>query len=161
MKDPVEARGSVKKEVIYITDSWKTTGGAGACKKREKNSGGGSGPTGIATCGTMHAAIADPHSIRPAGVLGRLPPCGSRHTFAWLAAQPGVARHEPTWSTALPPSSHAVLSPHLIRRGGLPHLDRFQATVGVLFELDRRRRRWRLVDVDQCGSVAVEIERWL
>jgi hypothetical protein len=51
------------------------------------------------------AAIADPHQVRPAGVLPTLPPCGSRHTFAWLAPQPGVARREPTWSTARPPSS--------------------------------------------------------
>jgi hypothetical protein len=58
VKDPVEARGSVKKEVIYITDSWKTTGGAGACKKREKNSG-GERPDRDRHLG--HAAIADPH----------------------------------------------------------------------------------------------------
>ena len=31
----------------------------------------------------------------------------------------------------------------------------------VFLERDRRRRRWILVDVDQCGSVAVRIERWL
>ena len=123
-----------------------------------KKFGGGSGPTGIAIRGTPRSPTRIEFDPR---VLATLPLCGSRHTFAWLAAQPGLARREPTWSTALPPSSHAVLSPHLIRRGGLPHLDRFQATVGVLFELDRRRRRWFPVDVDQCGSVVVRIERWL
>ena len=50
----------------------------------------------------------------------------------------GARRAGRSWSTALPPSSHAVESPQPIRRGGLPHLDGLQTTVRALFELDRR-----------------------
>ena len=38
-----------------------------------------------------------------------------------------------TWSTARPPSSHAVLSPPPIRRGEFPHWDGFQAKARASF----------------------------
>ena len=45
----------------------------------------------------------------------------------------GPRRAGRSWSTALPPSSHAVESPQPIRRGGLPHLDVLQTTVRAFF----------------------------
>ena len=51
------------------------------------------------------AVIGDPGRVRPAVALATLPPCGSRHTFAWLAPQPGLRRVIMTFAWQLPVSS--------------------------------------------------------
>jgi hypothetical protein len=78
-----------------------------------------------------------------------------------------------TWSTALPPFSHAALSPQLIRTGGLPHLDRFQATLCVSFlssiEGDDAEASWTSISAgawpfglsvgsDRMGSAVLQVE---
>jgi hypothetical protein len=70
--------------------------------------------------------------------------------------------NDPTWSTALPPSSHAASSPPSIRRGGLPHLNGLQtmhrASFLISIEGDDANLSWTSLP---CGSVAVPIDRWL
>jgi hypothetical protein len=81
------------------------------------------------------------------------------------AARAGEGGRWPKGGTNLEYGASAVFPcgviPATDRQGRAPAFGPLPSyALRVFLERDRRRRRWILVDVDQCGSVAVPIGRW-